>query len=75
MAITFRITETGKENSKTIFQTTDWFEAKEWLSTDTHAWPRPVIHYDGVDGMSIKDFNKLYDHPHWPIKVKQVVID
>jgi len=75
MAITFRITETGKERSKILFQTNDWYEAKEFVSNYKGAWPQPVIHYDGVDGMSIKDFNELYDHPHWPLKVKQVVID
>ena len=75
MAITFRITETGRERSKVLFQTTDWLEAKEWISNDTHVWPRPVIHYDGIDGMSIKDFNELYDHPHWPLKVKTLVVD
>ena len=75
MAITYKITETGKEKSKVLFQTTDWLEAKEWLSKDTHAWPRPVLHYEGANGMTVDEFNALQDHPHWPIKVKQVVID
>ena len=73
MAITFRITENGKEKSKTVYQTEDWHEAVEWITSDAH--PYHCIHYDGIDGMTIDEFNALNDEPAWQLKVKQVVID
>lgn len=73
MAITYRITENGKERSKVAYQTDDWYEASEWITSDAHV--HHCIHYDGIDGMTIDEFNALNDEPAWQLKVKQVVID
>ena len=73
MAITFRITENGKERSKVAYQTDDWYEAIKWITSDAHV--HHCTHYDGIDGMTIDEFNALNDEPAWQLKVKQVVID
>ena len=43
MAITYKITENGKEKSKVVYQTDDWDEAREWITKDIH--PYHCIHY------------------------------
>ena len=73
MAITYRITENGKENSKTVYQTEDWYDAIKWITHDAH--PRHCIEYEGIDGLTVDEFNALNNDSAWQIKVKQVVID
>ena len=73
MAITYKITENGREKSKVVYQTDDWYDARKWITSEAH--PYHCIHYEGANGMTVDEFNALQDHPHWPIKVKQVVID
>jgi len=73
MAITYKITENGKERSKVVFQTNDWYEASEWITKDAHA--HHCIQYEGISGMTVDEFNALNDDPRWPIKVKKVIIE
>jgi hypothetical protein len=73
MAITYKITENGKERSKVVFQTNDWYEASEWITSEAH--PYHCIHYEGLDGITVDEFNALNDDPRWPIKVKKVIIE
>ncbi len=73
MAITYKITENGKERSKVVFQTNDWYEASEWITKDAHA--HHCIQCEGISGMTVDEFNALNDDPRWPIKVKKVIID
>ena len=72
MTITYKITENGK-SSNIVYQTDDWYEARRWITSDAH--PYHCIHFEGVEGMSIKEFNALNDDPAWQINAKQVVID
>ena len=71
--LTFKISENGKENSKIVHQTEDWHEAVAWITKDAHV--NHCIHYEGLDGMTVDEFNALNDESAWQIKVKQVVID
>tara|TARA_B100000809_G_scaffold182941_1_gene180704 strand:- start:212 stop:433 length:222 start_codon:yes stop_codon:yes gene_type:complete len=73
MAITYKITENGKEKSSIVYQTDDWYDALKWITSDAHV--HHCIHYEGVEGMSIADFNALNDDPRWQVKVKQLVLD
>lgn len=73
MAITYKITENGKERSALMYQTDDWYDALKWITDDKH--PKHCIQFEGIDGMSIKEFNALNDNPAWQINAKQVVID
>ena len=73
MAITYKITENGKENSNIMYQTDDWYDALKWITDDKH--PKHCIQFEGIEGMSIKAFNALNDDPRWQVNPKQVVID
>mgnify|MGYP000846262914 FL=1 len=73
MAITYKITENGKEKSNIVYQTDNWYEAIEWITSEAH--PYHCIHYEGLDGITVDEFNALNDDPAWQITVKQVVID
>jgi hypothetical protein len=73
MAITYKITENGKEKSKVVYQTDDWHDAIKWITSDAHV--HHCIHYEGLTGMGVDEFNALHDDPCRQIKVKKVVIE
>jgi hypothetical protein len=68
MAMTYRVTETGKPNSSIVFQTTDLAEARAWCMNTTY-----VIHYDGIEGMPIEEFEAMSDEPGWGISKKLIM--
>ena len=73
MAITYKITENGKENSKVVYLTDDWPAAIEWITSDAHM--HHCIHYEGLNGIAVDEFNALHDDSIRHIKVKKVVIE
>ena len=73
MAITYKITENGKERSALMYQTDDWYDALKWITDDKH--PKHCTHFEGVSGMSVDAFNALNDDPRWQVKVKKVIIE
>jgi hypothetical protein len=65
MMITYKITETGSDTSRLVYETTDIDDARRQVQ-DTK-W---VIRYEGVQGMTIPEFNALSDSIEWKIHEK-----
>ena len=73
MTITYKVTETGNPKSSIVFQTTVWEEAIAWFSKDYNM--HYCIHYEGVNNMSIDEFNAHVEVPARHIISKRVITD
>ena len=66
--ITYKITETGSDTSRLIYETNDIDDARRQVQ-DTK-W---VIRYEGVNGMTVGEFNALSDSIEWKIHEKPLL--
>ena len=66
--ITYKITERNSETSKIIYETSDIEAARRYVE-DTK-W---IIYYEGVQGMTVPEFNALSDSIEWKIHEKPLL--
>jgi len=66
--ITYKITETGSDTSRLLYETNDIEDAR--LQIRDTKW---VIRYEGVDGMTVGEFNALSDSIEWKIHEKPLL--